>query len=134
MTPDSFRSCWTIDQVPVAIAGTVKAASWASGSVGGLTSIGPIRSAIAAAISRVCRDAHMPLQLMHDRPLLDSTDSTITSKNSGQSSTTSSPIRIFDQPGPWACTRALPSWAATVWAEPKIMLRGVFSITAPPTS
>ena len=50
--------------------GTVKAARAALGSSGGSGSTGPMRSAMASAISLVCRDTQMPEQLMQPRPLL----------------------------------------------------------------
>ena len=60
--------------------GAVNAASAASGSSCGSGAIGPRRCAIASAISRVCRDAQMPEQLMQQRPLLINTLVTIRSR------------------------------------------------------
>ena len=83
-----------------------------------------MRSAMASAISLVCRDAQMPEQLMQPRPLLTSTLSTMMSRYFSQLSTMSSPSRILLKPGPCACTRGLPLYCSTVAVPPKIRLRG----------
>ena len=88
--------------------GIVNAARLASGLSGLSGRTAASRFASASAISRVCRLAQMPEQLMQPRPLLAYTLSTIRSRYFSQLSTSSSPKRIFEKPGPCACTFALP--------------------------
>ena len=121
-------------EIAGACPGTVNAASSAWGSSGGRGAMGPMRSATASAISRVCRDAQMPEQLMQPRPLLMATLSTIRSRYRSQSSTTSSPRRILLNPGPCTCTPGLAAYCSTVAVPPKMRLRGELFSTAAPTS
>ncbi len=62
-----------VAQIARAAPGTVKAARPHVGSSGGLGSTGPRRSASAAATSRVWREAQIPEQLIHPRPLFAGT-------------------------------------------------------------
>ena len=123
LTPCAASPPSICPQVALAAPGIVNAASFALGSSGGRTSTGPSRSAKAAAIASVCRLAQIAEQLMQPRPPLMATLSTIMSMWSSQRSTTSSPMRIFENPGPWTCTPGLPRYCSTVLALPKIMLR-----------
>ncbi len=102
VTPLSLSWPSIIFQIAGAAPGVVNAASFASGSSGGLAVTGPIFLAIAAAISLVWRLAQIVLVLMQPRPLLANTLSTMMSRYCSQLSTTSSPSRILLKPGP--CT------------------------------
>ena len=95
----------------------------------------PAACAIASAISRVWRLAQMPEQLMQPRPLFRNTLSTITSRNSSQRSTSSSPIRIFENPGPCAWTLRVAAIAIDGrLCRRRSWLRSQLSSTAAPTS
>ena len=74
-------------EIESAVPGMVNAARLASGSPGGKGRTLASRRAMASAISRPWRLTQMPEQLMHPRPLLAKTLSTIMSRCFSQAST-----------------------------------------------